>query len=84
VIHSKNLSSAESDLCSYVILLHPGWPSCGLRFAPHINETEMLERLLRASDESDGAFDVFTHDSMPERWHYSGAHTVNLSLSACG
>ncbi|KAI8978778.1 Phosphodiest-domain-containing protein [Trametes punicea] len=48
-----------------------GWPAMGLRFASKDDEETYLRMLLNASAASHGKFDVFTHDTMPERWHFS-------------
>ncbi|TRM70441.1 alkaline-phosphatase-like protein [Schizophyllum amplum] len=54
-----------------------GWPSMGIRFKEGTNVTEMLSRLEKAVDaREDGAFDVFTHETMPERWHFSGIDRI--------
>lgn len=44
----------------------------GLRFYPESNEEEYLNILLDAARESDGKFDVYTHATMPERYHFAG------------
>jgi predicted AlkP superfamily pyrophosphatase or phosphodiesterase len=49
-----------------------GWPSCGLRFKPGTDEPEMLRRLQKGAAESNGGFSVFTHETMPQQWHFSG------------
>jgi predicted AlkP superfamily pyrophosphatase or phosphodiesterase len=49
-----------------------GWPSCGLRFKAGTDEEEMLRRLQKGAQESNGGFQVFTHQTMPEQWHFSG------------
>lgn len=48
-----------------------GWPSMGLRFRPTANVTHYLNLLQKASDENPEKFDVYTHDTMPERYHFS-------------
>ena len=48
-----------------------GWPSMGLRFKDETNVTKHLGNLLRASDAHPEKFSVFTHDSMPERYHFA-------------
>ncbi|KAI0357461.1 Phosphodiest-domain-containing protein [Trametes cingulata] len=48
-----------------------GWPSMGLRFQSKEDEARYLEVLLQAAAISQGKFDVFTHETMPERWHFS-------------
>jgi len=48
-----------------------GWPSMGLRFYPEVNQGEYLKILLDAATASNGKFDVYTHDTMPQRYHYA-------------
>ncbi|KAL0960766.1 hypothetical protein HGRIS_005788 [Hohenbuehelia grisea] len=48
-----------------------GWPSMGLRFRPEANESFYLERLLAAADANPGKFNVYTHETMPQRWHFA-------------
>ncbi|KAL1675125.1 alkaline-phosphatase-like protein [Schizophyllum commune] len=54
-----------------------GWPSMGIRWKEGTNVTEYLGRLEKAADaREDGAFDVFTHETMPERWHFAGIDRI--------
>lgn len=60
-----------------------GWPNAGLRFKSHIDQDDMLRRLLEASklsirEDGDRGFNVYTAETMLERWHFSG-HEVRLS-----
>ncbi|KAJ6627839.1 alkaline-phosphatase-like protein [Mycena sp. CBHHK59/15] len=48
-----------------------GWPSMGLRFAPHANTSALLARLRTAAAATPGKFVVHTHDTMPSRWHFT-------------
>ena len=48
-----------------------GWPSMGLRFYPEANTTAYLNILLDAAKNNSEKFDVYTHETMPERYHYS-------------
>ena len=43
----------------------------GLRFSPEANASHYLDVLLNAARESHGKFDVFTHETMPARWHFA-------------
>ncbi|KAI0632394.1 Phosphodiest-domain-containing protein [Trametes polyzona] len=54
-----------------------GWPAMGLRFASKADEERYLEVLLEAAALSNGKFDVFTHETMPERWHF--AHNERIA-----
>lgn len=48
-----------------------GWPSMGLRFSPEANESYYYDLLLEAADKNPEKFDVFTHETMPERYHFA-------------
>ncbi len=48
-----------------------GWPSVGIRFKPETNTSHYLNVLTEAAAASGGKFDVYTHDTMPERWHFA-------------
>lgn len=43
----------------------------GLRFRSKEDEARNLKVLLEAAAMSGGKFDVYTHDTMPERWHFA-------------
>ncbi|KAF8139188.1 alkaline-phosphatase-like protein [Mycena galopus ATCC 62051] len=61
----------------YAALEHEdGWPAMGLRFAPTANVSHYLEVLLKAAEESGGTFEVYTHETMPERYHFSGIDRI--------
>lgn len=48
-----------------------GWPSMGIRFEPKANTSHYLSALLEASAENPEKFDVYTKDTMPERYHFA-------------
>jgi len=48
-----------------------GWPSKGLWFSPGANSTAYLGTLLEAAKNNSEKFDVYTHETMPERYHFS-------------
>ncbi|KAF9483500.1 Phosphodiest-domain-containing protein [Pholiota conissans] len=48
-----------------------GWPAVGLRFRDGANVTKHLSDLLEASYENSEKFSVYTHESMPERYHFA-------------
>lgn len=48
-----------------------GWPSMGLRFHDNANVSKHLEGLLRASNEHPEKFEVYTHETMPQRYHFT-------------
>lgn len=48
-----------------------GWPSMGLRFSPQADATKYLNILLEAAVNNSHKFDIYTHDTMPERYHFS-------------
>lgn len=50
-----------------------GWPSMGLRFSPEANSTAYLNLLLEAAKNNSEKFDVYTHETMPERYHYANS-----------
>ena len=50
-----------------------GWPSCGLRFKPGVDEADMLRRLRKAASAPQSGFDVYTAADMPSQWHLSSA-----------
>lgn len=43
----------------------------GLRFTSDVNASHYLEVLHQAAAASGGKFDVYTHGTMPERYHFS-------------
>jgi len=47
-----------------------GWPAMGLRFYPSANATKYLDRLMKASSENPEKFNVYTHETMPTRYHF--------------
>ncbi|OJT08147.1 hypothetical protein TRAPUB_943 [Trametes pubescens] len=54
-----------------------GWPAMGLRFQSKADEARYLAVLLEAAAASGGKFDVYTHDTMPQRWHF--AHNERIA-----
>ena len=48
-----------------------GWPSMGLRFSPKANSSAYLNILSEAAKNNSEKFDVYTHETMPERYHFS-------------
>ncbi|KAL1405220.1 hypothetical protein Q8F55_008845 [Vanrija albida] len=53
-----------------------GWPAYGLRFKPGSDVDAHLATLEAAAKESNGSFAAYTHDTMPERWHFSSGERV--------
>ncbi|KAF4591028.1 hypothetical protein EYR40_009626 [Pleurotus pulmonarius] len=53
-----------------------GWPSMGLRFRPEANETHYLQTLIQASEANGHKFDVYTHETMPKRYHFSDSDRI--------
>jgi len=53
-----------------------GWPAMGLRFHPSANASYYLEVLLKAADKNPEKFDVYTHETMPERYHFSHSERI--------
>ena len=54
-----------------------GWPAMGLRFDTAAHTDTYLAVLRNASRASGGKFDVYTHATMPARWHF----TENLRIA---
>ena len=54
-----------------------GWPSMGLRFSAEANTTAYLNTLLEAAKNNREKFNVYTHETMPKRYHYS--HTSRIA-----
>ncbi|KIY45676.1 nucleotide pyrophosphatase [Fistulina hepatica ATCC 64428] len=48
-----------------------GWPSIGLRFRAGADEAALLARLGKAAADQPERFAVYTHATMPERYHFS-------------
>ncbi|TFK52494.1 Phosphodiest-domain-containing protein [Heliocybe sulcata] len=48
-----------------------GWPSMGIRFSPTVDSSKYLSILLDAAKANPEKFDVYTHDTMPQRYHFS-------------
>lgn len=48
-----------------------GWPSMGLRFHESANVSLYLDVLLKAADANQRKFHVYTHETMPERYHFT-------------
>lgn len=53
-----------------------GYPAMGLRFNPASNVSHYLDALLQASDLNPEKFDVYTHETMPERYHFSRSERI--------
>ena len=61
------LDKQALDLVSH----EDGWPSMGLRFSPEANSSAYLNILQDAAKNNSEKFDVYTHETMPERYHFS-------------
>jgi len=48
-----------------------GWPLIGLWFSPEANSTTYLNILLEAAKNNSDKSDIYTHETMPERYHFS-------------
>ncbi|WWD05374.1 hypothetical protein V865_003448 [Kwoniella europaea PYCC6329] len=53
-----------------------GWPSVGLRFKDGADTQYYLDILLDAAESSNGTFALYTHETMPERWHFNHGHRI--------
>ncbi|KAF7980584.1 hypothetical protein HWV62_37336, partial [Athelia sp. TMB] len=47
-----------------------GWPCMGLRFSPSSNVTRNVEVLHRAAELGGNKFAVYTHETMPDAYHF--------------
>jgi predicted AlkP superfamily pyrophosphatase or phosphodiesterase len=56
---------------SMIDLFCTGWPSMGLRFHEGVNTSHYLDVLLKAANDNPDKFNVYTHETMPQRYHYS-------------
>ncbi|KAG6885059.1 hypothetical protein C0993_006287 [Termitomyces sp. T159_Od127] len=54
-----------------------GWPAMGIRFRPSSNSTRYLDLLLTAAEENPEKFGVYTHETMPERYHFSHSNRIS-------
>ena len=60
------------DLIDLSLVSHiDGWPLRGLRLKNEADLESMYKSLLEASHKSKDAFEVYTHDTMPERYHFT-------------
>jgi hypothetical protein len=48
-----------------------GWPSLGLHFNPSANISYYLDILLTAAADNNEKFNVYTPETMPERYHFA-------------
>ncbi|EMD40100.1 hypothetical protein CERSUDRAFT_122188 [Gelatoporia subvermispora B] len=48
-----------------------GWPSMGLRFKEGVDVDYYLQILQESANASNGKFDVYTHETMPQRYHFA-------------
>jgi hypothetical protein len=48
----------------------------GLTFSSTCNSTALLNILTEAATNSSGKFDVYTHETMPERYHFSNNERI--------
>lgn len=72
---SITLSIFKAKLKTNQLLL--GWPSVGLRFKETANVTRSMDTLVKAADSNPEKFDVFTHETMPERYHFSNNERIS-------
>jgi hypothetical protein len=57
--------------------LNLGWPSMGLHFNPSTNTSYYLDLLLSAAADNSEKFNVYTPETMPERYHF--AHNTRIA-----
>ncbi|KAL4250585.1 Phosphodiest-domain-containing protein [Abortiporus biennis] len=53
-----------------------GWPSMGLWYPPSVNSSHYLDVLLKAAKKCGHKFDVYTHETMPKRFHFSNNERI--------
>ena len=56
-----------------------GWPLVGLRFDQSANITEYLARIQRAQASTPDLYQVYTPETMPERYHFSPKNNKRIS-----
>lgn len=54
-----------------------GWPCQGLRFHDSVNSSHYLELLEEGARKADYSFNVYTHETMPERYHFSNNDRIS-------
>lgn len=54
-----------------------GWPSMGLHFNPSANTSHYLDVLLTAAADNSEKFNVYTPETMPEKYHF--AHNTRIA-----
>jgi hypothetical protein len=70
-LNTRMVRSHAYCLCSRTLFnLCPGWPLVGLHFKEGTNSTKYLE-LLEAAVSRQPGFGVYTHETMPKRWHFA-------------
>ncbi|EGG12682.1 uncharacterized protein MELLADRAFT_46368 [Melampsora larici-populina 98AG31] len=52
-----------------------GWPAAGLRFKEGYDLESVLKQLDKSSQHSE-SFKVYTHETMPDRWHFSNNQRI--------
>lgn len=52
-----------------------GWPAAGLRFPAGVDTKPILDKLLEKSTSLPG-FEVYTHHTMPKRWHFTNSERI--------
>jgi len=53
-----------------------GWPCVGLRFKEGSDVQLYLSRLVETAATSEGSFEVYTRDTMPERFHFRSTSRI--------
>jgi len=53
-----------------------GWPAMGLRFHETANITKHVTSLMKASDDNPEKFNVYSHMTMPERYHFANNERI--------
>lgn len=60
------------------VIYEDGWPNFGLRFAPSANISHYFHLLQEytVSRHPDSPFEVYTHETMPKRYHFSNNERI--------
>lgn len=53
-----------------------GWPCMGLRFDSSANVTRIVNVLTKAAERDPGKFAVYTHETMPEQYHFTNSDRI--------
>jgi hypothetical protein len=72
MVSNKPLTSNNKFKVDFTL----GLPSMGLTFSSSANMTRIMDVLLQAADANPDKFGVFTHETMPKRYHFSDKERI--------